>query len=443
MSPTLRAVTGAVDLRPVVGSRLTGFALRLEPSEGIHDPLMAKVLLLDDGTSKLAWVALDLIGLDPADDARLQQMIGQRLSMPVRKVLVSCTHTHSGPCSMPFRGSFGSIDVAWLGRTFDSIASLASDLVARLRPARMAHSIETVDGIGYNRQDGTSPIDERLLVVHFSDDAGRAIATVLNYATHPVVLGENNLLFSADFPGYATREVEAATGGIAMFVQGSAGDVNPFIFRDHPRDAGTFEVAEQMGRKLADATIRMIDQMRADAAEDVAIEAGERRVELPLDPPPSTGELAVMMAELLARRGPREMLPASPEARWADFELAWVEELEQSIQREALPRTMSVQLSAARVGPLLVVTFPLEIYSQIGLDVRSALAPRPVVVAGYTNGLIGYAPTDRALAQGGYGPAVSYRFFPRLLTPLARGTHEVLVRGVVDAVNSLTRSVTR
>jgi hypothetical protein len=334
---------------------------------------------------------------------------------------------------MPFRGPLAGADRAWLGRGLDSIVETSASLVGRLRPARLAHATETVSGVGYNRQDGASPIDERLLVAQFTADDS-VIATILNYATHPVVLGPTNLQFSGDYAGYTARLVEQQVGGVALFVQGSAGDVNPAIFRDHDRDAGTFEVAEQMGRALATAAKRTIT--RAAARSDLGIVLAQSTVEVPLAPPPSGDELAAMRSEWERQRATSE---TSDEGRFALFQLAWGDELQRAMTHGTVPGALSVHLFAARIGDLLVVTFPLEIYSEIGLALRRSAAPRPLIVAGYTNGLLGYAPTDLAIDQGGYGPALSYRFFPRLLTPLARGSAQLLTRAATELLVVLNR----
>jgi neutral ceramidase len=421
----LRAAAGAVDLRPIIGARLTGYALRLEPSSGIHDPLMAKLLLLDDGDTRLLWIACDLIGFDPADDAELRRLVSSRLSIPPENVIVSCTHTHSGPSSMPFRGTLAQVDRTWLHQTFDAIANEAGEL--RPRPALLTHATTAVPDIGFNRQDKSSPIDERLLVARLSDQDDKTIATIINYATHPVVLAEKNLLYSADFAGYATDCIGDEIGSIALFIQGSAGDVNPFIFRDHPRDAGTFDVAERMGRTLARSAIDALERATDfSAPHQASIAIAQRIVELPLAAAPTVEQCAQLRSELESR-----------DPRWAMFERIWLEELEQAIARNAVPRSLSVTLSACRIGRLYIVTFPLEIYSQIGLDIRDRLAPRHLIIAGYTNGLYGYAPTDLAIEQGGYGPAMAYRFFPRLLTPLDRGCASILTRTATDLVKSL------
>lgn len=433
----LHAAAAQVDLQPVAGARLTGFATRLDPSVGSHDPLMGKALLLDDGSTRLASLALDLIGLSVADAAELRRLVAEAVDMPAGNVLVSCTHTHSGPSSMPFRGDLAQVDRAWLTQVLQSIAGAAAALPARLRPARLAHAIVPVPNLGYNRQDGASPIDERLLVARVTadDDDRQVIATILNYATHPVVLGERNLMFCGDYPGCATRLVEQAAGGVAMFVLGAAGDVDPVVYRDRGRQAGTFAVAEEMGRQLAAAADRAI--AAAPRRSDVRITIAERHVAVPLDAPPSREAVADLKAQLLARRGPAHAIPSSSEGKWAMFELAWVDDLERAVARNAVPRELQVELTGVRIGELHAVTCPFEIYSQIGLDIRQQLAPRPVIIAGYTNGLIGYVPTDRAKQQGGYGPAASHRFFPHLLTAVGCGADAALVRAALELLRSL------
>src|SRR4029079_9181217 len=102
-------------------------------------------------------------------------------------------------------------------------------------------------------------------------------------------------------------------------------------------------------------------------------------------------------------------------------------ELQEAIASSTVPRTLSIDISAARIGDVRVVTFPLEVYSEMGLELRRKFHPKPLIIAGYTNGLYGYAPTDLAIDQGGYGPATSHRFFPHLLTPLGRGTAQALI----------------
>ena len=91
----LRAAAGAVDLRPRIGSCLTGFGSRLEPSQGVRDPLLARLLFLDDGTTRLSWVCCEVIGFSPADDLRLREIVASSLRAReiVKKLLLFARQT--------------------------------------------------------------------------------------------------------------------------------------------------------------------------------------------------------------------------------------------------------------------------------------------------------------------------------------------------------------
>ena len=80
-----------------------------------------------------------------------------------------------------------------------------------------------------NTLEPTSPVDPTVSVLRLDTTGGTPIAVLVNYACHPVVFGADNLDNSADYPGVMTQVVERALGGqgLAMFLQGGDGDINP------------------------------------------------------------------------------------------------------------------------------------------------------------------------------------------------------------------------
>jgi len=241
-----KASAAQVDLNPAVGSWMTGFAARTVPTTGMHDPIMAHAVLLDDGKTRLAIVACDVIGFTPAAIADMRHRIAKKSAVPPVNILISCTHTHSGPVTMPFRGVMGRLDHDWLAEAQHKIVDLVVGLHDDLKPALFAHAAATVTGIGYNRQDQTHNPDDEIVVVAIDGagdaegNVGEPIATLINYATHPVVLGPSNLQFSADFPGELARCIASQRGGICLYLQGACGDSSrPWLgqrhFRRHAR----------------------------------------------------------------------------------------------------------------------------------------------------------------------------------------------------------------
>jgi len=421
----LRAAAGEVDLKPPIGGWMTGFAARIKPSTATHDPLMAHAVLLDDGKTRLAIVSCDLIGFTPAAVAEMRQNIVARSNIPAANILICCTHTHSGPASMPLRGALGHVDSDWLGKAQGKIVDLVVGLPSALAPARVGYSSTRVPGIGYNRQDQSHPIDEELGALAIDGADGSTIATLINYATHAVVLGPGNLAYSGDFPGVAARQIQALRGGIGLYLQGACGDVDPLVYRDRGWGSGTFEDTRQIGQRLADVAARLLgDAPRTDA---VRLRVRSKTIPVPLDPPPSPEALATLIAGFEADRERARAEANSMDEQVALAMLSWAGELGRAIAAGVVPQTIPAELFAAGINGLRLVGAPFEAYSDIGLGIKAGL-PRQAFFVGYANGLIGYCPTHWAKDQGGYGADSAARWFAGLLTAIGYGADELIIR---------------
>jgi len=414
---------------------MTGFAARIEPSTATHDPIMARAVLLDDGATRLAIVSCDLIGFTPAAVADMRQRIAARSGIPGANILICCTHTHSGPASMPFRGALGHVDGKWLAEAQGRIVELVAGLPAALAPARLGSGATRVSGIGYNRQDQVHAVDDELYALAIDSMAGPAIATLVDYATHAVVLGPGNLTYSGDFPGEAARQLQAQRGGIGLYLQGACGDVDPTVYRDRGWGSGTFEDTRQIGERLA----RVATDLLGDAPwiEDVRLGVKSKVIAVPLDPPPSREALSGLMAAFEADRQKALAASNSMEEQVALAMLGWAHELEKAIESHAVPRTVPAELFVAALNDLRLVSVPFEAYTDIGLGIRAGLKPLHALFTGYANGLIGYCPTRWAKDQGGYGADSSARWFSSLLTAIGYGADELLVRGGVALAQDL------
>ncbi len=431
----LWASAGEVGLEPPVGGWMTGFAARIRPSIARHDPLMARAVLLDDGETKLAIVSCDLIGFTPLAVAEMRRRIAARSDIPEAHILICCTHTHSGPASMPFRGALGHVDMDWLGRAQDKIVELVAGLPANLVPARVGYGSARVPGIGYNRQDEARPIDEALCAVAVDGADGLAIATLVNYATHAVVLGPSNLAYSGDFPGEVARQVQALRGGVGLYLQGACGDVDPLVYRQRGWGSGTFEDAQQIGQRLAGVAAELLSD--APRADEVRLRVRSKTIPIPLDPPPSGDALAALVAGFEADRERARAESNTVDEQVALAMLGWAGELARALEAGTVPQTVPAELFVAGINELRIVGVPLEAYSDIGLGVKAGLSPLPALFVGYANGLIGYCPTRWAKDQGGYGPDSSARWFAGLLTAIGYGADELIIREGVALAKAL------
>lgn len=409
---------------------MTGFASRTQPAQGIHDPILARAVLLDNGETSLAIVACDLLGFSPESVAEMRRGIAERTSIPAGSVLISCTHTHSGPTSLPMRGVLGYTDHEWLGLAKERIIDLVAGLPSKLQPARIAHASATVTGVGFNRQDKSRPNDEELVVVAVESDSADPIATIANYATHAVVLGGGYMLYSADFPGEVNRRIEEARGGVSLYLQGACGDVNPLV-----EMRGNFEVCERLGDILARAAVSAIAD--APRTSEVSLSAASKMVDVPLDPPPTVAELAERVARFEADKRDGVESGNKVHELVAQAHLDWAVELHALIEGDAVPRTLPAEVFAAGINDLRIVALPFETYNDIGVQIKRGVKPMQGMFVGYANGLFGYCPTRWAKEQGGYGPEGSMPWFGALVTPVGYGADELLTREAIALAKSL------
>jgi hypothetical protein len=255
----LMAGTARVELTPAESMEMYGYAnRRCGPSNGVHDPLFAKVLVLRIGESKLALVTLDLGSfVSPSLPVEIRQKLG------IPTTLLAASHTHSAPSRT---SAFQSgIDA----KILDAVKRAGESMI----PASLRFGSGSLQ-LGYNRlvmrDDGRAramfdnperiplgPVDPEYSVLRVDDTSGNAKAILVHYAVHAVVLGPSNCKYSADFPGVLQAKVESEFGGVqAMFVQGGAGDVNPLFLARSGDEVKDFAVVAKMGETLAASVIR-------------------------------------------------------------------------------------------------------------------------------------------------------------------------------------------
>lgn len=267
----LKAGVSRVDITPSALMEMYGYANRkCGPANGTHDPLFAKVLVLESGDARMAIVTFDL-GSVVADNLRRE--VATKLNIPL--LLLSASHTHSGPSFLPYGSnpSAGEAANTYLAELERKVFSAIEEASKSMFPARLGVARGSLQ-LGYNRlllrDDGRSralfdnmeripygPVDPEFVLLRVDDMQGNAKAVLIHYATHAVVLGPTNCKYSADYPGVLQSKVEQAIPGAqAMFVQGGAGDINPLFMARSGKEDADFEVVRKMGETLAAEVIR-------------------------------------------------------------------------------------------------------------------------------------------------------------------------------------------
>ena len=407
MSSGLKAGVGRAIITPPVGFKLAGYGSRVDDSVGVHDDLYAKALALDDGNKKIIIVSCDLIGVhkELVDNVRENC---KDFGISRESIMVAATHTHAGPDILKSDGNY-------LADLQKSILSAICMALNSLNEAKIGFGRgEAV--IGHNRRNPEKEYflrpwpegvkDTEVLVLRVDDaHSNQAMAVLVNYACHPVVLGSTNLLISRDYPGYALNVIESVKyeDVLSLFLNGCCGNINPVntegghtvIKGEIVTGDALFREAERLGNILGAEALKVLDQTETDS--DITVDAARKEVSLPL----------------------REDIP--------ERILKFLKE-GKSPYRRAIERggELLTEVHVLRIGDNAIVGLPGEVFTEYGLEIKEKSPFRYTLVSELANDSFGYIPTPEAYEEGGYEPTASI---------VAPGSGEIIRDAALDILH--------
>jgi hypothetical protein len=395
---------GSAIITPSEPGELAGYIARAGAvSTGTHDELEASLLVLEDGSTEIAWLTLDAIGATADLVAVLQAAVRASVGESATTI-VAASHSHSAPLGWTggiHPGNPGARSESAVAELVARIASLAESVGRQGRRVVTASwSSDRVPGVGTNRLSPDGPHDDTVGVLTLRDADGPA-AVLFDFATHPTVLGPGNLTWSADWPGAARRALPA--GVVAGFLQGAAGDVSSRFTR---RGDG-FDEVDRLGGIVGDAVSAAARRSGMPLTSPIRVASSTLVVPRRSLPSVADAERAVVTAaEALAGLGGS---PLDPEVRLAQTRNEGAR-VQRDLAAAQLPDAFELSLTAVAVGDVAWLHVPLELFASVGARIQDA-SPYPVTrVIGYANGYVGYLADAAAHAAGSY-EALS-TFFP-------------------------------
>jgi len=390
----------SVDITPASGLAMAGFAARTMPATGRHDALTVRALVVED----TALIVCDVLGLDAATTTRIRQCA----PLPDENVVVTSTHTHGAPGAMPDRLG-GSVCHRFIASLEAGCNTAIERALANARPCRLAIGNGTEPDVAKNRRHADGTVDTNLPVVRFISEADeQTVAILISHACHPVVLGADNRLYTADYPHFVREQLESALpGAIAFHLTGAAGDVNSGhaaidSLSLAAQSSRSFAEARRIGRAVAEAA--MATPLALSASDKIAVYTEEIELDFCRRESRSFRELAVDWQSKLDRATAVERTLLSIWIEWA--------ERSASTPGDASPAPLACRIALLHWGDLAIATFPGEIFAAMAEEVRWRLdGPMVTIVAGYADDVPGYIPPAEEFAHGGYEIDEAHRFY--------------------------------
>ena len=424
----------SVNITPPIGVPMAGYSARDDVSIGIHDDLYAKAIVFDDDNTKAALIRCDLIGLEREFVEEVRKLIESDTGICGKNVMITCTHTHSGPITNPI---FPELN-AWMNVLSRKIKGAVTAAHRNMKEAKIGFNHGSVEGIVINRRKPNGPVDTEIGIIRIDDQAGNPMAIIVNYTCHAVVLGPDNLLISADYPGYVMSFVEKNLGIPALFVNGACGDINPLdklaIMRlkrgksIYNRRNGTFEEAKRLGSMIGAEAVKVF--LGTETENDLELKVTSRNIKVPLSdlPPLEDAKKMLKENERLFRKLVSEKRDVAQMYRTA----VTIKNTQKIIKYiNSGENARSTEIQAFKIGDNGLIALPGEIFVEIGMNIKKQSSLKYTFICELANDSIGYVPTEEAFKESGY----EVEFAKRLHYTNEIG--HIIEKSALDTLNTL------
>ena len=369
-----------------LGYTLGGYGARLsKPAEDVHDDIMAKALVLDDGDKKFVIVTMDVLGFPP----NVRPMIAKKLTdygWAEEQILLLPSHSHTSLEMLALNDkniygmpAIGVFQQELLEFVVDKLAQLILETGKQLVDIKVGTAQLTLEGMNRNRR-GDNAVDKELTVTRIDDSSGDPIAVMVNWTAHPTIMDEDDMWVSGGWPGYLQRELEdwIGNGVVAMYYNGAEGDQSVIA----QKGGSHYEKAEHYGRKIASKVLPVYQEI---TPIHQSFDYVSHNVVLP----------------------PRSPHPTFMQTGGEEYQLD--EATIQGLLNQVFPENTFI--TTLQLGDLMIVGAPGEMIAEMGMGIKQQLKNEGVrypVIGGLANEWISYILTEEEYMQGGYESSVSF-----------------------------------
>ena len=403
----LKAGIAKVDITPTESLYMDGYdeSCRMNPSEGHLGNIYIRSLVLDDGENRIVLLEADLVFLHPEDYTPLRELIAEETGVSVDNILLGCTHNHASP-----KPGGKNKNSEWSLSLNDNFILAVKNAISDLEPVKIGGGTgestiamnrrkrmeDTMSYISFDENNssqsygkyktdnpvkiremegvyrlGANPsgsIDDEIGIMRIDKLSGEPKALIVNYACHGTSLGARNNTVDSEWNGHMLEYLEKEIPGvIGIFIQGAAGDINPRIVGGLDGYKDNIENTVKLGHEIGKEVVKVFNEITADNKNYLKIEVVHEDIICPLK--------------------------------------------YDRVVKNFKNTTVSIPTTAMRIGDFTWVTFPGELFHEIGQVIKLSTHARYPFIVGYCNGSLGYLPTQQAYSEGGYEPWTS-RFAP-------------------------------
>lgn len=371
---------------------------------GKQGDLFVRALVLEKGATRVAIVSVDNLGWPAYLADRSRKLIK---GIPPQNVLIGATHTHSAPEAYGFvddKGNTGA-DLQYLNWCVNQLADAVNEAILKLEPAVLKIAVGVAKGkIAYNYY-AEKLYDPRCGVIQAiattGANKGKTLATLVNYAIHPEILGTGSKTMSPDLCGPLYDRIESKLGGVAIFMNSAQGGMVTADCRlENGKEANDWNECIRIGNLLADEAMRIIEP--APLTENAELNCTAKTIKLPVDNE---------VMRFVFKNSPL----AKDAAQGQDFSF------------------VNTQVNLLTIGKAKVLTIPGEALPNIGYYLKRKMNTDQPFLFGLTNDAFGYI-----ISKEDFGSFERYNYITR--TSLGELTGEILEAEMIKMINATPKN---
>jgi len=419
-----------------VGSPMSGYR-RASVSTGVHDDLFARSLVIEDGNgSTVVLMTLGIINLSEDYMDRIRTAVNEQTGIPEKNIVISCTHTHSGP-------AVGGCSDEYKQLLFDNCVASAVEAWNNRQPSFVGTGSTVCLDLGMNDRrmeyGGLHP-DPEVGIIKVQDLKGKITGVAFVYGCHPSTLDLHNYEFTEDWPYFAIRGIKEQIGDDVWvaYYQSAQGDVKVGYTAELSAVGADMGIrnwwyAEHKGTHMTWSVLEALGDIETSGTLTVDATHGYYDFPLRESYPVSEAEAERLDREAKAKLAEMEKKADSIGKRVLDryrvdvFLSGLTLGCARWVENHPDPDPIPMLLQSVRIGDAVFTTFPVEVFSEIGLAVKERSPVEKTFVIGLASGHGGYMPTAAEYLEGGY-TAVMTRYSPRCEQVLIESSLELIGR---------------
>lgn len=396
---SLRLGFGREIITPEIGCQLFGYSPDVF-SSAVMDDLTATAFYFEQENVRALIVSVTVCSMCSELTEKIQISIENNFGIAKENCMICATHTHSGP-NVSGKPGWGNTDEKYNEKIFiPQILAAVATAVRKPVPVKVGVAFGKSE-IGINRREldvnnnivlGQNPwgcYNPQMAVISFKDNDGKNIANIVHYGAHCTAAGPNSEI-TRDWAGIMIDSLEAESGAMTAFLNGPHGDVGPRLTSGFTQGLGNVRYVKEIGYTAAMDSVRIFKEIREWRDVDLSVSSGY--VNIPLKSRPT---LETAFEEIEKFKGETVNIKGKIATRYKNIIESYRNGYEEK-ESDGFVQTV------IKIGNIAIVSFPYELFSEIGMRIDKESDIPHVLSLSLTNGSAGYIPTQDQLCRGGY-----------------------------------------